>query len=98
MSHRLTLPFLTENALNLEANQTVMISRLGQERPGLLHVQGRITGGRGRPLTWRASEHDIANMFYTYLVGYRGQLHLPGVQDVWTELIAKINRDGRRQV
>ena len=38
----------------------------------------------------------IANMFYTYAVGYRGQLHLPGLQDVWTELAAKIERDRER--
>lgn len=92
MSHRLTLPFLTEDPGNLEANRVIFVSRIALA-DGVLHMQGRPVGSKAKPLSWPARDIDIANMFYAYTVGYRGQLHLPGLQNVWTELAAKIARE-----
>lgn len=96
MTHILRLPFITENPKKLDANQSILVRRLCFVKPGVLGVQGRPVGSVARPVTWEAGEHDIANLLYTYTVGYRGMLHLPGLQDIWTELAAKIDNDRRR--
>ena len=98
MTHKLRLPFISDDPANLnDGRKGIFVSRLASIGPGVFGMQGRPVGSQdSAPRTWRASEYDIANLLYAYAVGYRGMLHLPCQGDVWAELAAKINNDGRR--
>ena len=100
MTHRLRLPFITENPADLNGrNNLLMVARIATPEPGRLLLQGRTVGAvEGKVHSFAPTEHHIAEMLYTYTVGYRGALHLFTQGDqLWADLAAKIEKDGRRR-
>lgn len=98
MTHRLSQPFLTDDPTDINGRGGVMVTRIAQERPGVLHLQGRRVGSRAAPLSWRMKPFDVCEMIYVYRRGYGGGvLRLHGPQDqLFTELAAKIAKEEAR--
>jgi hypothetical protein len=95
VSHVLRRPFITDDPANLnDGRKAIFVSRLAWPKPDVLAIQGRPVGSRATARTWPATEHDVANLLYAYVVGYRGMLFLhPPDGDIWTALAARIEKE-----